>query len=446
MLLDFTVSNYRSIYDAASINMIAGREQAHRERCPLLSKRYKKTVNPIAAIFGANAAGKTTFIKAMQTLKDLIADPPRPTAPMPFDPFGLNDRAKDEPTSFELMFVWDDFIYDYILRFDDNHIVEESLSQILSKTEQRLFIRHEDQFEFPQIDSRASSLSEQVKSATTLLSSVPDKVPLASYVGEVNFGDLATQFNLSSYAAVKKFLENVFVVPAGIMELPGGETNFGYWQELITEIDAGIEGVHSEPVELQALGLRDDTLRDYRRVLTTSKNPIHVELPNGRFTISLDEDELIAERISLEHASEGSRPKRVKWSAESDGIKSAARLLGLFELYSRPDMRGVLMVDEIDRSFHTELSKALIGGFLKASNKDSRTQILLTTHDLLLMDPQLLRRDEILIVEKDHTGQTNITPLSDFEEPRKTTDLRKSYLQGRFGGIPAIQPLRFSRG
>lgn len=104
------------------------------------------------------------------------------------------------------------------------------------------------------------------------------------------------------------------------------------------------------------------------------------------------------------------------------------------------------MVDEIDRSFHTELSKALIGGFLKASNKDSRTQILLTTHDLLLMDPQLLRRDEILIVEKDHTGQTNITPLSDFEEPRKTTDLRKSYLQGRFGGIPAIQPLRFSRG
>ena len=57
MILDFTVTNYRSIYESASISMIASREQEHRDRCPVLPKRYRKTVNPIAAIFGANAAG-----------------------------------------------------------------------------------------------------------------------------------------------------------------------------------------------------------------------------------------------------------------------------------------------------------------------------------------------------------------------------------------------------
>ena len=100
-------------------------------------------------------------------------------------------------------------------------------------------------------------------------------------------------------------------------------------------------------------------------------------------------------------------------------------------------------MDELDRNFHTELSRALIGGFLANSNENSRVQLLFTTHDLLLMDPELLRRDEIWVIEKDRFGQTQSSVLSDFKGPRKVTDLRKSYLNGRFGGVPSIKPLEF---
>lgn len=106
----------------------------------------------------------------------------------------------------------------------------------------------------------------------------------------------------------------------------------------------------------------------------------------------------------------------------------------------------VLVVDELDRSFHTELSRALIAGFLASSNKATRAQLVFTTHDLLLMDPEMLRRDEIWVLEKDRFGQTRASALSEFQGPRKVTDLRKSYLRGRFGGVPSIKPLEFNRG
>lgn len=446
MILDFTITNYRSIYEAASINMIASREQEHRDRCPVLPKRYRKTVNPIAAIFGANAAGKSTLINAMRTLKELVINAPRPGDPMPFEPFGLNQHAIHEPTTFELLFEWEDFIYEYILTYDAERVVEEQLTKILSKTDQALFVRSTEQFEFPHLESQSSTLSEQAKAAATLLRSVPDKMPLASYVGEINLGSLSDQLGLSTYTTVKRFLEQVVVIPAGVNQYPSKGAEFGTGQNLITEVDAGIVGFRLKPAALPSLGVSEDTLREYSQQICSFGGPLNVELPNGRFVVSLEGNTLSAERISLEHATRGARSQHLKWMDESDGTKAAARLLGLFELYARPEMRGVVMIDEIDRSCHTELLKALVNGFLQSSHPQSRTQVLFTTHDLLLMDPQLLRRDEILLVEKDHNGQTNITALSDFEEPRKTTDLRKNYLQGRFGGVPSIQPLESSRG
>ena len=66
-------------------------------------------------------------------------------------------------------------------------------------------------------------------------------------------------------------------------------------------------------------------------------------------------------------------------------------------------------------------------------------------HELTTPLPfQSSKQDEIWVIEKDRSGQTQTSVLSDFEGPRKTTDLRKSYLRGRFGGVPSIKPLEFS--
>lgn len=442
MLLDFTVANFRSIYQPASLNMFATREQHLRDRNPVLAQRYKKTVNPIAGVFGANAAGKSNFLKAMQTLQELISNPPRPSESMPYDPFALERSASQQPTTFELLFEWDGMMYEYILCYNTDSVVEEYLTKLLSRADQEVFARENGVFAFPYLDA-LDGAAEKVR---TLLEAVPTKVPLASYVAEVNFGgDVAKQM-LEPLLSVSDFLKSVLVVPAGAVDVASEQLGVGNWQEAITQIDAGIAGVHAEEVEPSAMGMSAELLRQYRQALENYPAPIEAENEHGRFQVALSGDDLVVRRMTLEHVNGTNTPVRLKWADESDGTKAAARLLELVSVLADEGTRGVLMVDELDRSFHTELSRALIRGFLNTCGPTSRAQLIFTTHDLLLMDPQMLRRDEIWLIEKDHRGQTSATALSDYDGARKDADLRKSYLQGRFGGVPALEPLEFVRG
>ena len=445
MLLDLTVANYRSVYEPASINMVATREQVHRERCPELSRRYKKRINPVAALFGANAAGKSTFVKALTALQRILIDPPRPTDPMPFDPFALRPEAAFEPTNFEVLFSIDDVVYEYVLAFDAKSVVEERLTKYLSKDEVDVFERVGDSFSFPLLDEKAERFPTEVAQARVLLESVPPKVPLASFASETNLSRFPDALKLDAFEVVRGFIETVLVIPAGLLDLGQLQSQPDGWEDLISQIDAGITGIETEQVELSALGLSASKTLEIEQNLRSNPNaPRDVELPSGRFTLRLEDDEIQAERITLLHSADGDESYSLRWWDESDGTRSATRLLGVFSRLATPGFEAVLVVDEFDRSFHTELSRALIGGFLANSSADSRAQLILTTHDLLLMDPETLRRDEIWVVEKDRSGQTQTSVLSDFEGPRKTTDLRKSYLRGRFGGVPSIKPLEFS--
>ena len=446
MLLDFTVANFRSIYQPASLNMVATREQHLRDRNPVLVQRYKKTVNPIAGLFGANAAGKSNFLKAMQTLKELISNPPRPNESMPYDPFALDRSASQQPTTFELLFEWGGMMYEYILCYDSNSVVEEYLTKLLSRTDQEIFVRERGVFAFPYLDSQDDAAEKAAEKVRTLLEAVPTKVPLASYVAEVNFGGDVDKQKLEPLLAVSEFLKTVLVVPAGAVDVASEQFGVGDWQEAITQIDAGIAGVHAEEVEPSAMGVSAELLREYRQALEQYPAPIEAENEHGRFRVALNGDNLVVYRMTLEHVNGTNTPVRLKWADESDGTKAAARLLELVSVLAHGGTHGVLMVDELDRSFHTELSRALIRGFLNTCGPDSRAQLIFTTHDLLLMDPQMLRRDEIWLVEKDHRGQTSATALSDYDGARKDADLRKSYLQGRFGGVPALEPLEFVHG
>ena len=445
MLLDLTIANYRSVYEPASINMVATREQVHRERCPELSRRYKKRINPVAALFGANAAGKSTFVKALTALQRMLIDPPRPADPMPFDPFALRPEAAFEPTNFEVLFSIDDIVYEYVLAFDAKSVVEERLTKYLSRDEIDVFERVGDSFSFPLLDEKAERFPTEVVQARVLLESVPPKVPLASFASETNLSRFPDSLKLDAFGVVRAFIETVLVIPAGFLDRGQLQSQPDGWEDLISQIDAGITGIETEDVELSALGLSAaKTLEIEQKLRSNPSAPRDVELPSGRFTLRLENDEIQAERITLLHSADGDESYGLRWWDESDGTRSATRLLGLFSRLTTPGFEAVLVVDEFDRSFHTELSRALIGGFLENSSADSRAQLIFTTHDLLLMDPEMLRRDEIWVIEKDRSGQTETTALSDFEGPRKTTDLRKSYLRGRFGGVPSIEPLEFS--
>ena len=106
---------------------------------------------------------------------------------------------------------------------------------------------------------------------------------------------------------------------------------------------------------------------------------------------------------------------------------------------SGADTEKVYVIDEFDNSLHGLLAKKLLQMYLSSRTEDGRSQLLLTTHNVFLMDQDILRRDEIWITERHISGETSLSSFSEYKDVRNDKDIRKSYLQGRLGGIPHIQ-------
>lgn len=453
MLIDFQVENFGSINQAVSLNMIAEREQRFRERLAHVAS-YRKYINPIAAVFGANASGKSTLIKALNALKQFVLTPPSVGKEIPYNPFRFTD-VLTRPTRFELVFLSEETFYEYVVSFTDSKVLEEKLSRYSARSEKVIFDRAEQLLHF------GDSTNEVFSSL--LLGTVPDNTPVVSHFESLNHevlrellrktGDGNPNRSLSVLEEIRapyQWLKKLFIVDQNFLSSGNPlATNFDAWEDAIVQIDAGIAKVAKEPIDFETLTegikgnkLSEELLSDIRKYKT-----IQLVTSEARYELASSEDasaKIQARRVSLVHGCSNGISRELPWSLESDGTKNAVEILNLVALAAQNDM--VIAIDEFDRSFHTELSRAIIDGYLNTVNKASRSQLIFTTHDLLLMDPNRLRRDEMWITEKDKDGETSLTVLSEFKGIRKDSDIRRSYLQGRFGGVPDIMPVKFPKG
>ncbi len=96
------------------------------------------------------------------------------------------------------------------------------------------------------------------------------------------------------------------------------------------------------------------------------------------------------------------------------------------------------IIDEFDHSMHTMLVRSLLDYYLQSCSPSSRSQLLFTTHNLMLMDQDLFRRDELWLTERSEHSSTQLISLSEYKDVRNDKDIRKSYMKGSFGGIPKI--------
>ena len=149
----------------------------------------------------------------------------------------------------------------------------------------------------------------------------------------------------------------------------------------------------------------------------------------------------VTELVLQHHNFEGD-PIPFEFQMESDGTKRLIdilpELIALTRESSTKQNTKVLVVDEIDRSLHPNLTKSLVNSYLDVCTKDSRSQLICTTHDLLLMDQYMLRPDEIWITERDNSGISKLFSISQFNDLKGNEDIRKFYMAGKFGGIPQI--------
>ena len=117
---------------------------------------------------------------------------------------------------------------------------------------------------------------------------------------------------------------------------------------------------------------------------------------------------------------------------------SSGKFLPAFLDLAQKQSSKVYIIDEIDRSLHSLLIQQLIDMYLRSCESHSQTQLLFTTHDLMLMNQKFFRRDEMWITERRQDGSSQLIGFSEYEDIRNDKDILKSYLQGRMGGIPHI--------
>jgi hypothetical protein len=178
-------------------------------------------------------------------------------------------------------------------------------------------------------------------------------------------------------------------------------------------------------LEVRKEEISDDELRrllkDYERV-----GSVQDDLHLGE----KDENRVYRLKILAAHEHEPGKIVLLDLAEESDGTRRLLNLIPMLHYVRRTG--AVYFIDEIDRSLHPILVKEFLGFFLKSGGLG---QIIVTTHESNLLDQDLLRRDEIWFAEKDQTGATRLYSLLDFTI-RDDAEIRKHYLQGRFGAVP----------
>ena len=149
MLITFAVKNWRTFKDWATLSMRASREKTDSEKSAKLPPKYGTTkILPVAAIYGANASGKSSLMDALALIQRLVVKGNAVTQMIPVEPFRLDKESKRTPTSFKMEVLIDELIYVYELSCTRADVVREKLTIRRTRTDQLVFIRNGDEIVF----------------------------------------------------------------------------------------------------------------------------------------------------------------------------------------------------------------------------------------------------------------------------------------------------------
>lgn len=429
MIISFSIENWMSFRDSVSFSMVATRERQHGERVPKVTK-YQTRILPIAAIYGGNASGKTNFFKALSFIKKLIVEGTRPESLIPVEPYRLGSAAIEKPSRFNLELLINDTIYEFSFAVTRKAVIEEKLVQITSTSEKILYDRHGDKPNFDPALDKDLFLHFAFKGTRDnqlfLTNSVSQKVAQFRPVYDWFNDTLELIAPDSRFEPFEHFLDE-------------GHPLYSTMNKLLPQLDTGITHLGGEEIPFENTPLPESLKR---RLQEDIKEEMSIRvldsLTNERFIISRKAGELIAKKLVTFHLKSDGTEARFDIRQESDGSQRVIDLLPAFLEVSATNSRKVYVIDEVDRSLHSLLTKQLIESYLANCNTDSRAQLLMTTHDVLLMDQGLFRRDEMWVAERNTKGSSELLSFSDYKDVRYDKDIRKSYLQGRLGGVPKI--------
>jgi hypothetical protein len=429
MLVRFSLENWMSFRERVTFSMVASKERQHGERVPKVSK-YQTRILPIAAIYGGNASGKTNFFLALNFAKALITRGTLPDMLIPVEPFRLDPKAGDMPSRFEFELLIGEQMYEYSFAITRRAVLEERLVHVSSTSERVLFDRKQGE---PNFDA---SLSKEQFLQFAFKGTRDNQLFLTNSVSQ------QVQHFRPIYDWFKDTLE--LVAPDSRFEpfehfLNEGTRLFSVMNDLLPKLDTGIARLGGEEIPFESVPWAEPLKTMLQESVKEGMTLRLLAGPNNeRFLVTRQNGELRAKKIVTYHRRTDGSEAKFEMQQESDGSKRVIDLIPAFLDVAAHASKKVYVIDEVDRSLHTLLTRKLLEAYLASCGADTRSQLLLTTHDVLLMDQDLLRRDEMWVAEREPSGASTLTSFSEYKDVRYDKDIRKSYLQGRLGGIPRL--------
>ncbi len=447
MLLSFRFKNFRSFRDEQEFSMVASNLKGPTE--PLIETGRKDLkVLPVAAVYGANASGKTNFLNALDFMAWAVRESFRSWTPgggIPVEQFKLDTEGGVQAMRFEVDLLLDAVRFQYGFRLDPSRILEEWLYAFPEGRRQLWFSReHGDRTEQFKFGKNLTGPNQSVREVTR------ENSLFLSAAAQNNHGRVFPVYHWFAH-----YLDVICGSRADLLRdstrCSLGSGSRQPLMEFLAAADPGITNVEfeDEPAGIQRLFRFPATIHEasrphhLRAVINSAPSPGEVSpkgsgLRPGRTTLPG------VPRITFSHST-GVGGAEVKFGIEEESEGTRAILALAVPIVLCLERGSVLLVDELEASLHPLLAREVIRLFSRRESNPRGAQLIFNTHDTNLLDPDLLRRDQIWFCEKDREGASRLYPLSDFR-PRRMENVERGYLQGRYGAIPFLGDLIPSLG
>ncbi|MDP2402483.1 MAG: ATP-binding protein [Methylotenera sp.] len=410
MLIEFRVRNFRSIRDEQVLSLVASSDKSLKETNTLVSGiKVAPSLLRSAVIYGPNAGGKSNLVKAIQYMRGVVVESAslmQPSQTFNAQTFRLDSVSESGNTEFEATFILEGVRYQYGFELNTQRITKEYLLVYKAFKPQQWFERHydlianKDIYEFSSGLKGSKSLWENATRSNSL------------------FLSMAVQLNSSQLRPIFDWFNNMLTIFNEISPL-----NPQFSVDMLKQSDG-------KQLICDFLTAADISIADIN--IVTRKVPgqsLHFDLTANKTEVRSEEQEI--NEVQFHH--ETDKGKAVfGLNDESLGTQRLLFLAGpILDILNKG---RTLIVDELDSSLHPLLVRRLVELFHSTLNTKG-AQLIFTTHDTSLLDPELFRRDQVWFVEKDREQASSLYPLSDFS-PRKNEALETGYLSGRYGALP----------
>jgi uncharacterized protein len=421
MFIEFSVGNYRSFKEKVTFSMVAANlvsQDKNLDSNNVFAVDKELSLVKSAAIYGANASGKSNLAKALQFMKWFMVNSSKETQStekISVERFRLSTETDDQPSFFEIVFLLDGQQHRYGFTVNQEKVVSEWLYYVPKTRETKLFDRQNNDFNTTKI-LKADGIAERTRDNALFLS-------------------VSAQFNVEKSEAILQWLTHQFHLISGlnderllkntISSLVKEEENNNEIISLLKKLDLGIKEIQIQRLKIGSIDFGDiPEILSYalkKEFLSEDGTIDRILTMHQKFNES-------GEPVSLEEF--------ILDREESDGTQKIFALASL--LIDTLKNGAILIIDEFDARLHLLMSRAIVEIFNSNKSNPKNSQLVFMTHDTNLLNNKIFRRDQIWFTEKDRYGATALYSLAEYKV-RNDASYGSDYIKGKYGAIPYIQ-------